>query len=138
MHTLREHLHLYCRRQPISVANEMFEIPTQLSSIMLEIAIVRAAFLMTQDDDITDWQSNNDEREGNGESALSSDIKEADLNIRQMVQHQDQEYHDNTIQTTRVPLQKKRSRADTVIACTPLPNLRHPVRAIVPPLLIRQ
>jgi len=38
-----------------------------------------------------------------------------------------------TIQTTRVQLPKKRSRADTVIVCTPLP-----VGAIAPPLLKRQ
>jgi len=42
------------------------------------------------------------------------------------------------MQTTRVPLPKKRSRADTVIARPPLPNLRHPVAAIAPPLLKRQ
>jgi hypothetical protein len=34
-----------------------------------------------------------------------------------------------------VPPPKKRSRADTVIARAPLPNLRHPARAIAPPLL---
>jgi hypothetical protein len=37
-----------------------------------------------------------------------------------------------------VPPPKKQSRADTVIARTPLPNLRHPTGAIAPPLLKRQ
>ena len=33
-----------------------------------------------------------------------------------------------------VPLPEKRSRADTVIACTPRLNLRHPAGAIAPTL----
>jgi len=39
----------------------MFEYPTQPSSIVLEIANVRAIILMNQDDDNTDWDISNDE-----------------------------------------------------------------------------
>jgi len=69
---------------------------------------------------------------------LSSDIEEDDLDIRQEVLHLDQARRDKTIRTTRVPLPKKRSRADTVITRAPLANLQHPAGAIAPPLLKRQ
>jgi hypothetical protein len=116
----------------------MFEHPTQPSSIVLEIANVRAIILMKQDDDDVDREISNDESEDLGESTLSSDIEEDDLDIRQEVLHLDQARRDKTIRTTRVPPPKKRSRADTVIARAPLPNLRHPAGAIAPPLLKRQ
>jgi len=116
----------------------MFELPTKLSSIVLEIADVRAIILMNQDDDDTDWEISNDESEEAGESTLSSDIEEDDLDILQEVLYLDHARRDKTIQTTRVLLPKNRSRADTVIARTPLPTLRHPVAAIAPPLLERQ
>ena len=69
---------------------------------------------------------------------MSSDIEEDNLDIQQDVLHPDHVRRDKTIRTTRVPLPKKRSRADTVIAYAPLPNLRHPAGAIAPPLLKRQ
>jgi hypothetical protein len=69
---------------------------------------------------------------------LSSDIEEDDLDNQQEVLHLDQARRDKTIRSTKVPPPKKRSRADTVIARTSLPNLRHPARVIVPPLLKRQ
>jgi hypothetical protein len=116
----------------------MFEHPTQPSSIVLEIANIRAIILMKQDDDDVDREISNDESEDLGESTLSSDIEEDDLDIRQEVLHLDQARRDKTIRTTRVPPPKKRSRADTVIARAPLPNLRHPAGAIAPPLLKRQ
>jgi len=65
-------------------------------------------------------------------------LKEDDLDIQQEVLHLDQARHDKTIRTTRVPLPKKRSSADTVISRAPLPNLRRPAGAIAPPLLKRQ
>jgi len=68
---------------------------------------------------------------------LTSDIEEDDLD-NQEVLHLDQSRRDKTIRTTRVPPPKKRSRAETVIARTSLPNLRHPAGAIAPPLLKRQ
>jgi len=41
-------------RQPIFIADQLFEHPTQPSSILLEIANVRAKILMKQDDNDTD------------------------------------------------------------------------------------
>jgi len=116
----------------------MFELPTQLLSIVLEIGNVRAIILMKQEDDDTDREISEHDSEDTGESTLSSDIEEDDLNNQPEVQHLDQVRRDMTIRTTRVPLPKKRSRADTVIARTSLPNLWHPAGAIAPPLLKRQ
>ena len=113
----------------------MFELPTQLWSIVIEMVNVRAIMQMNQDDDDTDWEIINDESEDAGESTLSSDIEKDDLAIRQQVLHLGQARHDKTIQTTWVSLPKNRSRADNVIACTPLPNLRHQVAAVASPLL---
>jgi len=101
----------------------------------MEIANVRAIILMKQNNDDTDWKISNDQREDPRESTLSSDIDEDDLDNWQEVLHLDPAHRDNTLQTTRIPLPKKRRRADTVIFHTPLPNLRHPVGAIAPPLL---
>jgi len=88
---------------------------------------------MKHDDDHTDWEISNDESKNLEESTSSSDIKEDDLDNRHVVLHLDQVRCDKTIRTTRVPLPKKRSHADTVIARTPLP-----VSAIAPPWLKRQ
>jgi len=126
---------VHCRRQPIFIANRMFEHPTQPSSIVLEIANVQAIILMKQDDDDTDREISNDESEDPRQSTLSSNIEEDDLDIRQEVLHLNQAYRDKTIRTAEVPLPTKRSCADTVIARAPLPNLRHPAGAIAPPLL---
>ena len=93
---------------------------------------------MKQDDDDTDREISENECEDLGESTLSSDIEEDDLDKQQEVLHLDQARRDKTIRTTRVPPPKKRSRADTVIARTSLPNLRHPAGAMAPPLLKRQ
>jgi len=116
----------------------MFELPTQLSSIVLEIANVWAIFMMKQHDDDTDREISNDESEDPGQSTLSSDIEEDDLDNWQEVLHLYQALQDRTIRTKRVPPPKKRSRADTIIAHTPLQNLPHPVGAIAPPLLKHQ
>jgi len=132
---MREPLPMHCQRQPIFIADQMFEHPTQPSSILLEMANVRAIICMKEDDHDTDGEISNDESEDPGESTLSSDIEEDDVDIRQEVLHQHQVRRDKTIWTTRVPLPKKRSHSDTVIACAPLPNLRHPAGAIAPPLL---
>jgi len=102
----------------------MIEHPTQPSSIELEIANVRAIILLLkQDDDDTDWEISEDESEDPGESTLSSDIEEDDLDNQQEVLHLDQVHREKTIRTTRVPLPKKRSGVDTVLAHTSLPNL---------------
>ena len=133
--TLREHLHVHWRRQPIFIADQMFELPTQPSSIVLEIANVRAMICMKQDDDDTYWVISENQSEDPGESTLSSDSEEDDLDNQQEVLHLDQAHCDKTIWTTRVPLPTKQSRADTVIAPTSLPNLRPPAGAIAPQLL---
>jgi len=93
---------------------------------------------MKQDDDDTNREISNDNSEVPGESTLSSDIKEDDLDNQQEILHQEQARYDKTLPMTTVPLPKKRNRADTVIACTSLPNLCHAARAIAPPLLKRQ
>jgi len=113
----------------------MFELPTQLSSIVLEIANVRAIILMKQDDDNTNRDISYDESQHPGVYTLASDIEEDDLDNLQEVLHSDQAHHDKTIWTTRVPLPNKWNCADTVIALTPHPNLQHPVGAIAPLLL---
>ena len=94
----------------------MFKLPTQLLIIVLEIANVWAMILVKLDDDNTDREISNDKSEDPRESRLSSNIKEDDLENWQKVLHSDQASYDKTIRITRVPLTKKRSRADT--CCT--------------------
>jgi len=101
----------------------MFDLPTQLSSIVLVIATVQAIILMKQDDHDTDQEISNDESEDLGESTLSSNIEEDDLDNWHEVLRLDRLRRNKTIRTTRVPLPTKWSCADTVIAHTPLPNL---------------
>jgi len=75
----------------------MFELPTQFSSTVLEIANVRAIILIKQDDDNTDREISNDESEDLGKSNLSSNIEEDDLDDHQEVLHLDQVHRDKTI-----------------------------------------
>jgi hypothetical protein len=77
----------------------MFESPTQPSSIVLEIANIRAMMLMKQDNDDIDREISNDESQDLAESTVSSNIKEDDLDIRQEVLHLDQACRDKSIQT---------------------------------------
>jgi len=133
--TLKEHLHVHWRRQPIFIADQMFALPTQRSSIVLEIANVCAIILTKEDDDDTDWAISENEREVPGESTLSSDIEEDHLGNQQEVLHLDQPCRDKSIRATRVPLPKKRSCADTDISYTSLRTLRHPAGALAPPML---
>jgi hypothetical protein len=93
---------------------------------------------MKHNDNNTDREIIENESQGLGESTLSSDIEEDDFNNQQEVLHVVQARPDKTIQTTRVPPPKKRSHADTVIARTSLPNMRHPAGAMAPPVLNRQ
>jgi hypothetical protein len=113
----------------------MIELPTQPSIIVLEIANVWVIILMMPDDNDTDQEISENESEDLGEFSSSSNIQDDNLDTLQGVLHLDQAHRDKTIRTTRVPLAKKRSRADTVIARTSLPNLRHPAGAMAPPLL---
>jgi len=62
---------------------------------------------MNQDDDDTDWKEIRDGGSQHaGESTLSSDIEEDNLDNQQDVLHLDQPRRDKIIQTTRVPLRK--------------------------------
>jgi len=89
-------------------------------------------------DDATDQEIGDDESEYTGESTLSSDIEADDLDHQQEVLHLGQARQDKSLRTTRVPLPKERSRADTVIARPPLPNSPNLPAAMAPPLLKRQ
>ena len=134
---MSEHLHVHLRRQPIFIADQMFEL--QPLCVVLEIANVRALIHMKQDADDTDREAtSDDDSEDAGESTLSANIEEDNVDNQQEVEHLDQARCDKIIWTTRVPVPKKRNRADTVVARTALPNLRHPAGAMEPPLLKRQ
>jgi len=109
--------------------------PTQPLCIVLKITIVRAMILMQEDDDDTDRETSDDDIEAPRESTLSWNIKEDDLDTQQEVLHLDQAHHDKTLWTTRDPLWKTQNCADTFIAHTWFPNLRHPAGAIAAPLL---
>jgi len=87
--TLREHLHLQSRRQPICIADNMNALPTQPSSIVLGITYVCAIICMKQDDDDTNREIGNNTSYVPGEFTLSSDIKEDDLDNQQKVLHVD-------------------------------------------------
>jgi hypothetical protein len=116
----------------------MFKLPTQPSSIGLEIANFRGIIRKKQNDNNTDREISENESEDPGESTLSSDIEPDDLGNQKEVLHLDQARRDKTIQTTMVPLPMNRSRADTVLARTSLQNLQHLAGAIAPPFLKRQ
>jgi len=96
---------------------------------------------MKQDDntnhDISDEESEG-ENEDTGESLLSSDIKEDDLDHQQQVLLLGKARRDKLLRTTRVPLPKKWSRAVTMIAHPLLPNSRKPLGSLAPPLLKHQ
>jgi len=92
---------------------------------------------MYQDDE-TDHKVGDDDGEDTGESTLSSDIEEDDLDHQHELLHLGQVRQDKSLRNTRVPLPKKGSRADTVIARPPLPNFRNLPVALAPPLLKRQ
>ena len=89
------------------------------------------------DQDLGDGDSEG-ESEDTGESRLSSDIEEDNLDHQQEVLLLGQARRDKSLRTRRVPLPKKRSRADTVIARPLLPNSRKPPGSMPPPLLKRQ
>jgi len=96
---------------------------------------------MKQGDD-TDQDIGDGESEGEsadtGESTLSSNIEEDDLCHQQEVLLLGQAHWDKSLRTTRVPLPKKRSHADTVIARPLLPNSRKPPGSMAPPQLKRE
>jgi len=73
------------------------------------------------DQDIGDGDSEG-ESQAHGESKSSSNIEEDNFDEQQEVLLRGQARRDKSLHTTRVPLPKKRSRADTVIARPLLPN----------------
>jgi hypothetical protein len=78
---------------------------------------------MMQNGDNTDREISKMESEDQGESTLSSDIEEDNLDNPQEVLHLGRARRDKIIQTTRVPLPKNQSCAHIIIARTSLPNL---------------
>jgi len=99
--------------------------------------LISLVSLMNHDDE-TDQEIGDDDSEDTGQSTLSSDIDEDDLHHHQKVLHLGQACWDKSLRTTRVPLPKKRSCADTVIAHPPLANSRNLPAAMVPPQLKRE
>jgi hypothetical protein len=89
---------------------------------------------MNQDDE-TDQGIGDDESEATGESTLSSDIDQDNVDHQQEVLDLGQARRDKSLHTTRVPLGKKWSRADTDIAHPPLPNSQNLPAAMAPLLL---
>ena len=79
-----------------------------------------------------------DDSEDTGDSTLSFDIEEDNMDHQLEVLHLDQARRDKSLSTTRVPLPIKRSHANTVIARPSLPNSRNLHVAMAPPLLKRQ
>jgi len=88
--------------------------------------------------DETDHKIGDDESEDNGEFTSSSDIEEDNWDHQQEVLHLGQARQEKSLRAARVPLPKKRSRADTVIARPPLHNSRNLPVAMAPPLLKRE
>ena len=87
------------------------------------------------EDDVTDQESSDDDSKDSGKSAQLSDIEEDNLDQQQEVLHLGQAHRDKPLHTTRVPLPKKQSHADTVIVHPPLPNSQNLPVAMAPPLL---
>jgi hypothetical protein len=73
----------------------------------------------------------------NGESTMSSDIEEHDVDNLQEVLHRGQARWDKSLRITRVPPPKNLSHADSVIARPPLPNSRYLPTAMALPELKR-
>jgi len=93
--------------------------------------------LLKQDDD-TDQEISDEENEDYGVSTLHSNIKDNHFDQ----QHEDllpgQACRDKSLGTPKVPLPKKRTCADTVIACLLLPNSPISAVSIAPRLLNNQ
>jgi len=77
------------------------------------------------------------ECEDTGETTLSSDIQEDDLDHQQQVLLLCRARRDKSSRTRMVPLPEKRSRADPVMARLVIPNPRKPPGSMVPPLFKR-
>jgi hypothetical protein len=85
-HTLSEHLHMHFRRQPIVITDQIFEL--QPACIVLHIANIPVIIDQMQDDDNTDWEELSDvDSEDAGDSIVSSDSDEDNLDNQQEVLH---------------------------------------------------
>jgi len=89
--------------------------------------------LLKQDDN-TDQEISDEESEDPGESTMSSDIEEDNIDHQQEVLPLRQACRDNLLINTRVPLPMKQNHADTVIARPLLPNSRNTAGAMAPAL----
>jgi len=89
-------------------------------------------------DDKTNHVFGDGNSEDTGESTFSSNIEEDNFDHLQEVLYLAQARRDKSLRTTMVPLRKKRSLGDTVIAYPPFPNSRHLPAAMAPPLLKHQ
>jgi len=89
-------------------------------------------------DDGTDQQIGYEDCEDTRESTLSSNIEEDNLVHQPEVLHLGQARWDKSVPSTRVPLPKTRTRADTVMARPPLTNTRNKSAPMALPLLQRQ
>jgi len=89
---------------------------------------------MNQDDE-TDQEIGDHKSEDTGASTLSSNLEDDDLDDQLKVLYLGQVRRDKSLHTSGVPLPKKRSPTDTVIACPPCSNSRNVPSAIAPPVL---
>jgi len=79
MSTLKKHDHSQKRRQPLFIADEIFDFPTLPSHLMFEIATVNVEILMKQDEKDTSSEFSKDESEDRTVSTFYSAIKEDNL-----------------------------------------------------------
>jgi len=127
---MREHLHVDPRGKSIFIRNQVYELPTQPSSIVLQIANVWTIILMKHDYDNTEQEEICiNYSEDFGDSTLLSNIEEDDLVNMQDVIYPDHTHHNMASRTLKYPLPKTQSSANTVIALTLLPDLQHPAWA---------
>ena len=92
---------------------------------------------MNQNDE-TDQEVGDYDNQHTRESTLSSDIEEDDLHHQQWVLRLCQVRQDKSLRNTMVPMPRKQSRTDTVIARPPLTNSHNLPTPMAPPLLNRQ
>jgi hypothetical protein len=84
--------------------------------------------------DDTDQEIGDVAKEDTVESTILSNIQADNLDHQQEVPRLGLVHWDKSLPTTRVPLLKKWSRADTVLECPPFPNTRNLPTAMSPPL----
>jgi len=133
--TLKEHLHMHWRRQPIFIADQMFGLPTNPLRMMLEIGNIHTIYVIREDNGDTNQEISENKSGDCGKSTFSSNINADFLENLQEVLHLNLMHHDKAIQAPGVPLPKLRSCAGNVSAHKSLPNPWHPAGAIAPPLL---